>query len=476
MSKNNLLQWLEKNADVFEDVAKKIWENPEVGYNETFASDLQMKVMKEAGFRIAGNTGGVQTAFVAEYGAGKPVIGILGEFDALPGLSQKVSPVSDPVVTGGPGHGCGHNLLGTGGVAAAMALKELIAGQELQGTIRYYGCPAEELLSGKTYMARAGAFDDLDCALTWHPGNMNVTANISMTALTAVEFHFTGITAHAAAAPHLGRSALDAVELMNVGANYLREHVPDGTRIHYQITNGGLAPNIVPDEASVYYFLRSANRKQVDELYERIVKVAKGAAMMTDTSVTWTIKAGCYDMLPNIALNELMFNQTELTGAIAYTDEERKFAADLLKSLDPAVAEASRKQNLFLGVEDSHLPGGFIHDLRMIGMSAGGSSDVGDVSWIVPVGQVLTVCAPAGIQVHTWQATASFGSSIGFKGMHYASKIMALAAYDLFQNEDGILDKAKAEFASKTQNFTFKAGIPDEIQPPAPAKQPALTV
>ena len=295
MSKSNMTKWMDENKAKFSDLAKQIWEHPELGYNESFASSLQIKTLEEAGFKVTSGIGDIPTAFVAEYGNGKPVIGILGEFDALPGLSQQVTPNMNPVVPNGPGHGCGHNLLGTAGVTAVIALKERMEAEMLPGTIRYYGCPAEELLSGKTFMARAGVFDDLDCALTWHPGTVNTTANFRMQALTAIEFYFSGRTAHAGAAPHLGRSALDAVELMNVGANYLREHVLDGTRIHYQITNGGMAPNVVPDKASVYYFLRAADRKQVDELEERLIKVAEGAAMMTETSVRWEIKAGCYE-------------------------------------------------------------------------------------------------------------------------------------------------------------------------------------
>ncbi|MDF2036561.1 amidohydrolase [Cytobacillus oceanisediminis] len=470
MGKSNITKWIEENQAKFTKVAKQIWDHPEVGYNEIFASSLQIKTLEEAGFTVSAGIGDVQTAFVAEFGKGKPVIGILGEFDALPGLSQQVTPNQSPVIQNGPGHGCGHNLLGTAGVEAVIALKENIESEMLPGTIRYYGCPAEEMLSGKTFMARAGVFDDLDCALTWHPGNNNLTSNFRTQALTAIEFFFSGRTSHAGAAPHLGRSALDAVELMNVGANYLREHVPDGTRIHYQITDGGMAPNIVPDHASVYYFLRGSDRKQVDELKGRLLKVAEGAAMMTETSVRWEIKSGCYDTLPNETLNELMYTQSDAAGTMVFTPEEEKFAEELRQTIDPSVLEAAKQ--LFISAGDNNvLDGGFYHPRKLFGKTMGGSSDVGDVSWIVPMGQIMTTCAPLGVQFHTWQATASFGSSIGMKGMHYAAKIIALSAYDLLKDQSGILEKAKAEFTASKRGVTYNPGIPADVKPPVPKEE-----
>jgi aminobenzoyl-glutamate utilization protein B len=466
MGKSNITKWIEENEAKFTDVAKQIWDHPEVGYTEIFASNLQIKTLEVAGFKVTSGIGDVPTAFVAEYGKGKPVIGILGEFDALPGLSQQATPNYEPVVPNGPGHGCGHNLLGTAGVEAVIALKERIDAEMLPGTIRYYGCPAEELLSGKTFMASAGVFDDLDCALTWHPGNSNITWNFRSQALTAIEFFFSGRTSHAGGAPHLGRSALDAVELMNVGSNYLREHVPDGTRIHYQITNGGMAPNIVPDAASVYYFLRAKDRKQVEELEARVIKVAQGAAMMTETSVRWEIKAGCYEYLPNQTLNELMLAQAETAGKMVFTEEEENFAEELYQTVDPSVVEDGKKLHLFAGDGSKKLDSEFYHNPNHFGLTMGGSTDVGDVSWITPVGQIMTTCAPLGVQFHTWQATASFGSSIGMKGMHYAAKVMALSAYDLLLDQDGILEKAKAEFKASTKGVAYKSGIPSDVKPP----------
>lgn len=468
MTKQQLFNDMDDNARLFATMAKDIWDHPQLGYEEIYASSLQQETLREAGFKITTNIGDVETAFIAEIGYGKPVIGILGEFDALPGLSQSAEPSLNPLVQNGPGHGCGHNLLGTAGVEAIIALKKNLLENNIQGTIRYYGCPAEELLSGKTYMARAGVFDDLDIVYTWHPGTFGMTANLSMQALSSIEFSFHGRTAHAASAPHLGRSALDAVELTNVGANYLREHVPDGSRIHYQITNGGLAPNVVPDEASVLYFLRGKNRAEVDDLLRRLQLVANGAAMMTETTVTYEIKAGCYDTLPNMTLNEIMFANAQEIEPLSYTDEELAFAKELQNNIDASVVAGSRAAMAQLGImNEDDLVAGFHHIPQTFRMTMPGSSDIGDASWIAPMGQVMTVCAPASVQLHTWQATASFGTSIGMKGMHQAAKIMAGSVYDSLQNPE-IIEKARAEFDKNRAGVEYVPAIPSEVQPPKP--------
>ncbi|WP_134700894.1 amidohydrolase [Ammoniphilus sp. YIM 78166] len=446
MSKPKLLQFMENQQTEFTDMAQKIWENPQLAYEEEFACQLQMAKLKDEGFRIQTPVAGISTAFVAEYGSGKPIIGILGEYDALPGLSQTVDVVQNPIISQGPGHGCGHNLLGTAGVEAIIALKKVMDAENRAGTIRYYGCPAEEVLSGKSYMAQAGVFDDLDCALTWHPGTSNIPVNMSMQALVSIKFHFKGIPAHAGQSPHAGRSALDAVELMNVGANYLREHVLDGSRIHYVITNGGLAPNVVPEDASVWYFLRAATKKQVDEMLRRVQKIAEGAALMTETSVTSELLANIYQTLPNEALNDLMVENMEIAGPTPFSEEEQEFARKLVSTI-----QADEIEEL--------LPITPRNDKSLYGKSMGGSSDVGDVSWITPLGQIMTTCAPKGVEFHTWQATSSFGSSIGFKGMHLAAKTMALTALDLLSNKDQVLDKAKQEFQRSTMGKPYVPGI-----------------
>ena len=468
--KQHLFQIMSENEQTYEKIARDIWEHPQVGYEETYAFSLQKDFLGNEGFRITTNVGDVQTAFVAEWGTGGPIIGFLGEYDALPGLSQQDQPTYAPFVEGGAGHGCGHNLLGTASIEAVVALKQLMSEQNIKGTIRYYGCPAEELLSGKSYMARAGVFNDLDIVYSWHPGTFNITVNSSMQALTAIEFFFKGRTAHAAAAPHLGRSALDGVELMNVGANYMREHVPDGTRIHYQITNGGSAPNIVPEEASVYYFLRGATRKAVDELQSRLIKVAEGAALMTETSVRYEISSACYDSLPNMTLNTLMYDQWKELPPLTYTDEERNFAEQLSKSIDPSVMAGSKQQLQMLGGNPNDILLTDTYNFpQMFRQSSPGSSDLGDVSWIAPLGQVLVTCAPLGVQVHTWQATASFGTMVGMKGMHYAAKTMAGAALDTLLNPD-IIAKAKEEFNQSRGGLQYKCAIPEDVKAPKPTK------
>lgn len=460
MSKETILDWMNHNQGLFTEMAQKIWENPQVAYEETYASDLQIKMLKEAGFMIQTNIGGVQTAFIAEYGSGHPIIGVLGEYDALPGLSQTVSSIQTEVVPNGPGHGCGHNLLGTAGVEAVIAVKEAMDTNGLTGTIRYYGCPAEEVLSGKTFMARTGVFDDLDSALTWHPWTTNSIATTSMQSMVSIKFHFKGITAHAAAAPHAGRSALDAVELMNTGANYLREHVLDGSRIHYVITNGGMAPNVVPEHASVWYYLRAATKEQVEELLTRVQKIAKGAAMMTETEVNSEILAYPFETLPNDVLNEVLYENMKHSDLLIFTEEEIAFANELISTINPSIVEMSKKDN-----REDILPTNIQFNRQLRGTTMGGSSDVGDVSWITPVGQVMTTCAPTGVQLHSWQATASFGSTIGFKGMHLAAKTMALSVYDLLTNTD-LIEKAQKEFKQSTTNKQYKPGIPEDVMPP----------
>lgn len=456
MGKDQLIHWMEEQEEKFSNIALKIWENPELAYEETFSSKLLSDALKEAGFKVEHNIGGAPTAFTAEYGEGKPIIGIIGEFDALPGLSQRVNANRDPIDPGGPGHGCGHNLLGTAGVEAAIALKQRMNAENLTGTLRYYGCPAEEILSGKTFMARAGVFDDLDCAFSWHPYMHNMSSQMDYLACAAIEFHFTGKSAHASGAPHLGRSALDSVEIMNVGANYLREHVTDDIRIHYQITDGGMSPNTVPEHASVYYFVRGETKDKVNEVTRRLINVAKGAAMINETEVKWDLKASIYDVLGNKTLNRLMYEQSKLLEPLTFNEEEKKFAKELYLT------------NNDEPLEESPIDGSFYHDEdERIAVNA--STDIGDVSYLAPLGKIMVTCMPLGVQLHSWQATAAFGSSIGLKGMHYAAKLMALSAYDLLKDKGGaVLEKAKAEFNEKAKDVVYEPGLAPDANPPVP--------
>ncbi|MDB0580805.1 amidohydrolase [Salinicoccus roseus] len=429
-------------------MAQDIWDHPQTAYEETYASGIQKKELKNHGFTIKDQVGGLDTAFVAEFGQGRPIIGILGEYDALPGLSQTVSPTKKEAEPNGPGHGCGHNLLGTAGVEAVVALKEKMEEEGLAGTIRYYGCPAEEVLSGKTHMAKSGVFDDLDSALTWHPMTRNASMDVSMQSMVSIKFHFKGKPAHAAASPEAGRSALDSVEMMNMGVNYLREHVPDGTRMHYTITDGGLAPNIVPEKASVWYFLRGSSKEEVEGILHRVQNIAKGAALMNETEVESEIIGFPYETLPNDPLNELMYHNMLESAPLEYTEEEQAFVEELAHSLPTAGKPF-----------EELLPTSISFNPYQPGVSMPGSTDVGDVSWITPTGTITTTCAPVGTALHSWQATAVFGTQVGYKGMHLAASSMALTAYDLLINKDDVLEKAKETFKQLRDGKEYQAGI-----------------
>lgn len=466
MLKRELYDWLDENAGLLRAIAQEIWDNPETAYNEKFASKRQSSVLQEAGFKIKADLEGLPTAFIAEYGEGRPIFGVLGEYDALPGLSQKKSSRPEPIEIEGAGHGCGHNLLGTAGVGAVLAIKNAIDEGQIKGTVRYYGCPAEEA-AGKVYMASQGVFDDLDACLSWHPACMNAVWGCSFLAVNSVKFDFTGIAAHAAAAPHLGRSALDGVELMNVGANYLREHIDEKARIHYTITNGGGKPNIVPAKASVWYYIRAPKRAQVAEIYERLVKIAKGAAMMTETEVDIKILSGCCDVLPNEVLGALMHINMLEAGPPQYTEEERKFAEELAESFEPGQKEKVMKT--YFATEDVikmtlHEGIAKVNDKNEV---MAGSTDVGDVSWIAPFAQITAAAWPVGTAAHTWQSCASSGSGIGYSAMLFAAKAIAGTLYDLFMEDGTILKKVKEEFAVKTKNNKYKSFMPDGVRPPS---------
>lgn len=434
-----LLGSLDAKAPHYSDVAKQIWGFAEVGYMETKSSALLQSELKSAGFTVKAGVAGEPTAFVAEYGSGKPVIAILGEFDALPGLSQDVSPTRKPLVNGGPGHGCGHHLFGTASTAAAIALKEWMQANNIKGTLRMVGTPAEEGGSGKVYMVRDGVFNDVDAVIAWHPGDDNaVTFGASMANVSG-KFSFHGVSAHAAAAPQRGRSALDGVEVMNVMTNYLREHIPDGTRIHYVITDGGKAPNVVPDEAQVYYYVRHVDMNIVKDVWERVVNAAKGAALGTGTSFDLTLTGSVYALLPNETLAKVQQKALERVGGYTLTPEERAFAEQLQKSPNFVAKPLDMTSQ--------------VQPLRRSG-GDGGSTDVGDVSWVVPTVQLNAATWVPGTAAHSWQAVAAGGMTIGAKGMMIAAKTMALTATDLF-TQPATLAAAKAEF-EKARGADFR--------------------
>ncbi|HEU5328875.1 MAG TPA: amidohydrolase [Thermomicrobiales bacterium] len=463
----DLAGWLDERQERFTAIADAIWAKPEVALRETAACALQAEILAADGFAITRDVGGLPTAFVAEWGSGQPVLGFLGEYDALPGLSQESQATQTPIVADGPGHGCGHNLLGTAALAAAMALKAWLKETGQAGTVRYYGCPAEETIVGKVYMARAGVFDDLDAALTWHPGWLNTVSLGSSLAVDNLKFRFHGKTAHAAMSPEQGRSALDAVELMNVGVNFLREHVPDAARIHYVITNGGGAPNVVPDEAEVWYFVRSPERAEVEALTARVRKIAQGAALMTETTVKEDYQCGAYNLLPNRALADLAYTAMQELGSLPFTDEERAYAQTVADGYPAGVREAVlRVAGLAPDLLQSALNGD-VHPASDEGKVMPGSTDVGDVSWITPTVSLGTACWALGIPGHSWGIVATGAMSIGHKGMLYAAQALAVTAAELV-SDPAHLTRARAEFQERTGGQPYRSPLPADATPPLP--------
>lgn len=439
-----ILSALDAAAARYTDVAQRIWGFAEVGYMEEKSSALLQSELRSAGFTVTAGIAGEPTAFIAEFGSGKPVIAILGEFDALPGLSQAATPERSPLIAGGPGHGCGHHLFGTASTAAAIALKQWMIANNVKGTLRMIGTPAEEGGAGKVYMVRDGVFSDVDAVIAWHPGDENsVSGNRSMANISG-KFRFHGLSAHAAASPERGRSALDAVEVMSVMTNYLREHIPDGSRIHYVITNGGKAPNVVPDEAEVYYVARHVDMTIVKDIWERITNAARGAAMGTGTTVDLQLVGSVYALQPNETLARVQQRALERVGGFTYTPEERTFAERLQRSTAftaVPLENSARVKPLVLDQADA------------------GSTDVGDVSWVVPTVQLSTATWVPGTAAHSWQAVAAGGMSIGSKGMMVAAKVMALTGADLFTSP-ATIDAAKAELVRRRgANFVYSTAL-----------------
>ncbi len=436
-----------KNAE-YSTIAKKIWDYAEVGFQETKSSSLLQETLKENGFTVSNGTAGMPTAFIASYGQGKPVIGILGEFDALPGIAQAAVPYRNPIEGQVAGHACGHHLFGTASSAAAIAIKDWLIANKKQGTIRFYGTPAEEGGSGKVYMVREGLFKDVDAVINWHPGPANSASPGNSLANKTGKFRFYGVAAHAAAAPYRGRSALDGVEAMDVMVNMMREHVTPETRIHYVITRGGEAPNVVPAFAEVYYYVRHPDRSEVKDVWERIVNAAKGAALGTDTKVEYEITGGVHDLLPNETLAKAMYANLKEVGGYTMSEAETKFAIEIQKTFTGKVPSLSTTQEI--------VP----YQLR----EGSASTDVGDVSWVVPtVGMSAATWVP-GTAAHSWQAVAAGGTSIGMKGMLIAAKSMALMGIDLYSHPT-LLTDAWNEFRQKTGDFKYEALIGD--RPPA---------
>jgi aminobenzoyl-glutamate utilization protein B len=445
-NKEAVIKSLTASYEADKKTALQIWDFAEVGYKENKSAALHVQHLKEAGFTVETGVAGIPTAFVATYGSGSPTIGILAEYDALPGITQNAVAEKSPAVGKNAGHACGHHLFGTASVSTGIAIKELIAAGKLKGTIKVYGCPAEEGGSGKVFLVRAGLFNDLDAVIHWHPDDVNAVSTTSALANKSAKFKFYGISAHAAAAPEQGRSALDAVEAMDNMVNMMREHIPQETRIHYVITNGGKAPNVIPDFAEVYYYVRHPKRKDVVEIFDRVVKAAEGAALGTGTTMKYDIIGGTHDLLINRTLAEVMQANLEKVGGVTYTEEEIAFA----KKLQPT----------FIGAPVAVETAATVKPLSFISEGNTGSTDVGDVSYTKPTVGLRGATWVPGTPAHSWQAIASGGTEIGTKGMLVASKTMAMTAIDLMTNPL-LIQKANEEFKASIGDYKYKALLGD---------------
>lgn len=451
--KSEAFKQVENQKGELIQLSAQIWEYAEIALLEKQSSKALADYLEQNGFQVDRGVADMPTAFVASYGEGKPIIGIIGEFDALPGLSQKVSPNKEALQTGAAGHGCGHNLFGSASAGAAVAVKRLIEKGSIQGTIRFYGTPAEENIGGKIYMIRAGLFDDLDVCLAWHPSSETMADTDGSLAMVSVGVEFFGRTAHGAIDPWNGRSALDAAELFTHGLNLMREHVKPSVRMHYVYENGGNVPNVVPDYAKVWCFLRDYTHTGVDDLLKRAGKIAEGAALMAEVEVQFTIQTGYYEMLVNEAGAKLLYENLSRLEPIPYTEDELEFAKQLHASL---------------GMESK----GILSELKPLALPppnpTGGSTDKGDLSWEVPLLHLSITTAPADIPWHSWAVVASSGMSIGHKGMIHAAKALAASAIDLFVNDE-IRGRIVDEFKKKTEGTEYRSYLPPG-PPPAQGK------
>jgi len=450
-----LLGRVETLSPRYKEMSRTIWENPELGYSEFQSSKLLKDELRKAGFRIQENVGGMPTAFVAEWGSGKPVVGIIGEYDALPGLSQDALPERKPRVEGAPGHGCGHNLFGTASALAAVAVKEQMEASKVAGTLRYYGTPSEEGGAGKVFMIRAGAFKDADAVLAWHPWDSNMADDNSWLANLSAKVRFYGKAAHAAGAPDAGRSALDGVEIMTHAVNLLREHVPQETRMHYVILKGGVAANIVPDFTEVAITVRHPDLRMLNDIWERVQNCAQAGATGSGTRMEIEITGAYANFKTNSALRDLLDKNLRIVGGVTYTAEEAAFAEKVRASVGalnlPPLSSAAQIQK----------PKTTLSSVSM---------DVGDVSWTVPTGHFMAATLPPGVPLHSWQSTACVGTEIGRKGLMVAAKTLALSAADLLRSPE-LVKNAKQSFDGVMAGQTYRSLIPEGKKPALPAAQ-----
>jgi aminobenzoyl-glutamate utilization protein B len=448
-NKKQVLSTIETQASKLTEISDRIWAHAEIAFRETESHKLLADYAEANGFTVERGVAEIPTAFVATYGSGKPVIGILGEFDALPGLSQKAVPNKDPLKEGAPGHGCGHNLFGTASLGAAIAIKELIEQGKLKGTIKFFGTPAEEKFFGKLWMIRAGLFKDVDVCMDWHPGAETKAAVQTGLALVDFTVEFKGQAAHASADPWNGRSASDALELYTTGINYYREHIKPTVRIHYHIQDGGQVVNVVPDYARLWVRVRDVKREGMNEVYERVKKMAEGAAIMANVDYEVKLVSGIYEVLVNRTGAGYLQKNLEFLGPLAYTPEETNFAKKIQEATGkPQVGLHSKVEPLEETKENA----------------GGGSTDVGDVSWVVPVIRLSAATAPIGTPWHSWAVVACSGMSIGHKGMLHASKALALTMVDLYEDPKKV-EAVQAEFKQRKGDHVYSGLVPDGPPP-----------
>lgn len=439
--KKAVIQSLEAKKQQYVNVATNIWNLAELGYKEGKSANLLQSMLKEEGFTIETGVAGIPTAFTATFGSGTPVIGVLGEYDALPGFSQDAVPFKKELAGNTNGHACGHHLFGSASAAAAIAVKNWLKTTGRKGTIRFYGTPAEEGGAGKVYMVRAGLFQDVDAVIHWHPGDDNNANPISSLSNKSAKFRFRGIASHAAASPERGRSALDAVEALNYMVNMMREHIPEKSRVHYVITRGGEAPNVVPAFAEVYYYIRHPEMDVVKDLFNRVTKAAEGAALGTGTTMDYEVIHGVYNLLPNQILSTNLYENLKTVGGVTYDKTEEDFALKIFPSLN-------RKD---VNISDAALVKPYADQSD----EAFGSTDVGDISWLVPTAGISSATWVPGTAAHSWQAVAAGGMSIGHKGMMVAAKTMALTIMDCLVSPE-MLKNAKLELLKRRGGDQFK--------------------
>lgn len=455
-NKKEVITSVEKHQAELIHLSDQIWAYAETALLETNSAQVLADYAEQQGFRVERGVAEMPTAFIAEYGSGKPIIGVLGEYDALPGLSQKALPVKEPLEIGAPGHGCGHNMFGPGSLGAAIAIKELMAAGKLRGTIRFYGTPAEEDLAGKVYMGRAGLFDDLDVCLDWHPDYENKAGMQSSQSVSDYTISFKGKSAHAASDPWNGRSALDAAEFFANGINALREHVKPSVRMHYVYSDGGKIPNVIPDAAAIWLWIRDSKRSGVAEVSKRMEDIAKGAALMAGVEYEIKLNNGLYEILVNESGAKALQKNMEIVGPITYSQEELDFADSLMENY---------------GMDKNGINGEIQPLDKTNEDPAGGSTDVGDVSYIVPEISLLATTAPDGSPWHSWVVVASGGMSIGHKGMLFAAKALGTTMVDLFEDEK-LRNEIREEFIKRKGKEVWKAMLPDG---PPPIPQPRIS-